>query len=52
MSASTTIQDQISETDAKNLAAVFYEALLIRRTSVGEALVLSGVEISEVRGKR
>jgi hypothetical protein len=32
---------KISDTDAKNLAASFYEALLIRRTSLGEALALA-----------
>jgi len=32
---------RISETDAKNIAAAFYEALLIRRTSLGEALALA-----------
>jgi CHAT domain-containing protein len=32
---------KISETDAKNVAAAFYEVLLIRRTSVGEALALA-----------
>lgn len=32
---------KISDTDAKNLAAAFYEALLIRRTSLGEALALA-----------
>jgi CHAT domain-containing protein len=32
---------KISETDAKNLAAAFYEALLLRRTSLGEALALA-----------
>ena len=31
----------ISETDAKNLAAAFYEALLLRRASLGEALALA-----------
>ena len=31
---------KISDTDAKNMAAAFYEALLIRRTSLGEALPL------------
>jgi hypothetical protein len=32
---------KIREADAKNLAAAFYEALLLRRTSVGEALALA-----------
>jgi hypothetical protein len=32
---------KISETDAKNIAAAFYEALLMRRTSLGEALSLA-----------
>jgi CHAT domain-containing protein len=32
---------KIGEADAKNLAAAFYEALLLRRTSIGEALALS-----------
>lgn len=32
---------RISEADAKNLAAAFYEALLLRRTSLGEALALA-----------
>jgi CHAT domain-containing protein len=32
---------KISESDAKNLAAAFYEALLLRRTSVGEAMALA-----------
>ena len=32
---------KISETDAKNMAAAFYEALLLRRTSLGEALALA-----------
>jgi hypothetical protein len=32
---------RISDTDAKNLAAAFYEALLLRRTSLGEALALA-----------
>ena len=32
---------KISDTDAKNLAAAFYEALLLRRTSLGEALALA-----------
>jgi hypothetical protein len=31
----------ISDTDAKNLAVAFYEALLLRRTSLGEALALA-----------
>jgi hypothetical protein len=32
---------KIGESDAKNLAADFYEALLLRRTSVGEALAFA-----------
>jgi hypothetical protein len=32
---------KIAESDAKNLAADFYEALLLRRTSVGEALAFA-----------
>jgi hypothetical protein len=32
---------EINDTDAKNMAAAFYEALLIRRTSLGEALALA-----------
>ena len=32
---------KISETDAKNMAAAFYEALLLRRASLGEALSLA-----------
>jgi len=32
---------KISETDAKNIAAAFYEALLLRRASLGEALALA-----------
>ncbi len=32
---------KISEADAKNLAEAFYEALLLRRTSIGEALALA-----------
>jgi hypothetical protein len=32
---------RISEADAKNLASAFYEALLLRRTSIGEALSLA-----------
>jgi CHAT domain-containing protein len=32
---------KISETDAKNLAAAFYEALLLRRASLGESLALA-----------
>ncbi|HET9702610.1 MAG TPA: CHAT domain-containing protein [Vicinamibacterales bacterium] len=38
---------KISETDAKNLAAAFYEALLLRRTSVGEALALARASIRD-----
>ncbi|HEY0284377.1 MAG TPA: CHAT domain-containing protein, partial [Vicinamibacterales bacterium] len=37
----------ISDTDAKNLAAAFYEALLIRRTSLGEALALARRSVRE-----
>ena len=32
---------RITDADAKNLAAAFYEALLLRRTSLGEALALA-----------
>jgi CHAT domain-containing protein/cysteine peptidase C11 family protein len=32
---------KIAESDAKNLAAEFYEALLLRRTSIGEALAFA-----------
>jgi hypothetical protein len=32
---------RLTETDAKNLAAAFYEALLLRRASIGEALALA-----------
>ena len=38
---------KISDTDAKNLAAAFYEALLIRRTSLGEALSLARRSVRE-----
>jgi CHAT domain-containing protein len=38
---------KISETDAKNLAAAFYEALLLRRTSLGEALALARRSVKE-----
>jgi CHAT domain-containing protein len=38
---------KISDTDAKNLAAAFYEALLIRRTSLGEALALARRSVRE-----
>jgi CHAT domain-containing protein len=38
---------KISETDAKNLAAAFYEALLLRRTSIGEALALARRSLKE-----
>ncbi|HEX5110772.1 MAG TPA: CHAT domain-containing protein [Vicinamibacterales bacterium] len=40
---------KISETDAKNMAAAFYEALLLRRASLGEALALArrSVKIGE-----
>ena len=38
---------KISETDAKNLAAAFYEALLMRRTSLGEALALARRSVRE-----
>jgi hypothetical protein len=33
--------------DAKNIAAAFYEALLIRRTSLGEALALARRSVRE-----
>ena len=38
---------KISDADAKNMAAAFYEALLIRRTSLGEALALARRSVSE-----
>ena len=38
---------RIGEADAKNLAASFYEALLLRRTSVGEALALARRSVKE-----
>lgn len=38
---------KISDTDAKNIAAAFYEALLIRRTSLGEALALARRSVRE-----
>ena len=38
---------KITDTDAKNLAAAFYEALLIRRTSLGEALSLARRSVRE-----
>jgi hypothetical protein len=38
---------KISDTDAKNTAAAFYEALLIRRTSLGEALALARRSVRE-----
>ena len=38
---------KISDTDAKNMAAAFYEALLIRRTSLGEALALARRSVRE-----
>jgi CHAT domain-containing protein len=38
---------KISDTDAKNLATAFYEALLIRRTSLGEALSLARRSVRE-----
>jgi CHAT domain/Clostripain family len=38
---------RISDTDAKNMAAAFYEALLIRRTSLGEALALARRSVRE-----
>jgi hypothetical protein len=43
---------KITESDAKNLAAEFYEALLLRRTSIGEALALArrGVKQSRSAG--
>jgi hypothetical protein len=38
---------KITETDAKNLAAEFYESLLLRRTSVGEALAMARRNVKE-----
>ena len=38
---------KINDTDAKNMAAAFYEALLIRRTSLGEALALARRSVRE-----
>jgi hypothetical protein len=38
---------KISERDAKNLAAAFYEALLLRRTSLGEALALARTSVRD-----
>ena len=38
---------KISDMDAKNVAAAFYEALLIRRTSLGEALALARRSVRE-----
>ena len=38
---------KISDMDAKNIAAAFYEALLIRRTSLGEALALARRSVRE-----
>jgi len=38
---------KISDMDAKNIAAAFYEALLIRRTSLGEALSLARRSVRE-----
>jgi CHAT domain-containing protein len=38
---------KISDADAKNMAAAFYEALLIRRTSLGEALALARRSVRE-----
>lgn len=38
---------KVSDTDAKNVAAAFYEALLIRRTSLGEALSLARRSVRE-----
>jgi CHAT domain-containing protein len=38
---------KISDVDAKNMAAAFYEALLIRRTSLGEALALARRSVRE-----
>jgi hypothetical protein len=38
---------KISDMDAKNMAAAFYEALLIRRTSLGEALALARRSVRE-----
>ena len=40
---------RIPETDAKNLASVFYQALLLRRTSLGEALALARRLVREGR---
>ncbi len=40
---------RIPETDAKNLATVFYQALLLRRTSIGEALALARRLVREGR---
>ncbi len=40
---------RIPETDAKNLASVFYQALLLRRTSIGEALALARRLVREGR---
>jgi hypothetical protein len=40
---------KITEADAKNLAAEFYEALLLRRTSIGEALALARRRLKEDR---
>jgi hypothetical protein len=38
---------KIGDVDAKNLATAFYEALLIRRTSLGEALALARRSVRE-----
>lgn len=38
---------KISETDAKNMAAAFYEALLLRRNSLGEALALARTSVRD-----
>jgi hypothetical protein len=37
----------ISETDAKNLASAFYDALLLRRSSIGESLALARRSVKE-----
>jgi hypothetical protein len=38
---------KITEADAKNLAAAFYEALLLQRTSIGEALAAARRRLKE-----
>jgi hypothetical protein len=40
---------KVKESDAKNLAAAFYTALLLRRTSIGEALALARRCVKEGR---